>query len=184
LISKTQWISDRAIRIQSEIGQLKKEREELQSQIQGSKYTEEHLKGNLKQIQHLLHQALNEVIQISETQGSDIWKDLQQKVSESLNQYKEHLHTCAGRKEYVESKKCLSQLEKLLFKIKSMSPQKGHALELSDTKLICCVCLDKEVQCSMSCGHLMCNVCTQSVDKCPVCRREILPQDVRPIYFS
>lgn len=195
-----QNVSNRARLIQKEIEQLQKDQKQLEGQIQESKYSDEHLAGNLKQIQELWNQVIEKVVQTSEAQGIAIWSQLNQEIAKSLELYKQHLKTCHGRKELLETKQCLAQLQKLLTKIASQASvpkapstpstpsasfnQNRHVgQEQTVDKLICCICLDREVRCSVSCGHLMCAICSQSVDKCPVCRKNVLPADIRPIYF-
>ena len=54
---------------------------------------------------------------------------------------------------------------------------------MDEDALDCCVCFDARVNVSMKCGHLLCDQCVQSVDRCPTCRQWVRPEDIRPVYF-
>uniref|UniRef100_A0A6C0BLH1 RING-type domain-containing protein n=1 Tax=viral metagenome TaxID=1070528 RepID=A0A6C0BLH1_9ZZZZ len=96
-------------------------------------------------------------------------------MTKALVDYKNYVYTCPGRKDFEDCEQCLQRLEKLL----SLSIARND----EDSKLTCCVCMDAQVNCVAACGHLLCSTCTQSVDKCPVCRKKIDAPDIRPLYF-
>ena len=51
------------------------------------------------------------------------------------------------------------------------TPQKDENTPNSPKK--CCICLDRDMETAMNCGHPMCSHCAQSGKKCPLCQEEM-----------
>ncbi|XP_030843455.1 E3 ubiquitin-protein ligase MIB1-like isoform X1 [Strongylocentrotus purpuratus] len=54
---------------------------------------------------------------------------------------------------------------------KSILIQKNQKLE---EEMLCPVCIDQKREFVFMCGHSLCEVCTSSIDDCPMCRQPIL----------
>lgn len=116
------------------------------------------------------------IMQAAEVESrTTIWKELEARMRESLAKYQQHLKNCRGRRDYLECQECLDRLKRVL---------KSARDSEDDSKLMCCICLDAQVNCSARCGHLLCATCAQSVENCPICRQKIQPEDIRPVFFS
>ena len=154
---------------------MSQDKDALQHQVETSYYRDEHLEKNITEIQRILENSLGSLLNTAERNSLRIWKTLHGQMETALDDYRNYINTCAGRKDYQECERCLRRLEKLL----SISTAKSE----EESKLTCCVCMDTQVNCVAVCGHLLCSTCTQSVEKCPVCRKEINAADIRTLYF-
>lgn len=166
-----QGVYDITARVEKTVGalvQLKKDRLLLRKRVTDSLYSDGHLVDNVKKIKEILEAALEAVVHEAEKSSRPIWTDLAQHLKRSLKAYEAHLSSCPDRVELVEIKRCLDQMEKLL---------------QDEDKTSCCICMDNPVNCSAACGHMLCTTCAQSVESCPICRRKILPHDIRLLFF-
>jgi len=161
--------------VEQGIAQLQKDKLELCEKLSTSCYREAHLDQSVSHIHSILDQALKMITQAAETESTDIWKDLQSQMQNSLTAYREYLHGCRGRQEFLECQKCLDRLTAVLKNVRES--------EEEDSRLTCCICMDARIDCSAKCGHLFCATCTQSVETCPICRKSILPEEIRPVFF-
>jgi alpha-tubulin suppressor-like RCC1 family protein len=45
------------------------------------------------------------------------------------------------------------------------------------TRMTCPICLTNERKVRLNCGHMLCEICSDKVDKCPECRTPIINKD-------
>lgn len=50
------------------------------------------------------------------------------------------------------------------------------------TRMTCPICLTNEKKIKLTCGHMLCKVCSDRVDKCPECRTPITTRDT--VYYN
>jgi len=159
--------------VSESVKQLKEDRTDLLKLIESSQYNDKNLKDHLLFIQNLVDSLHDKLSKESEQRSHHIWKDLHAYARKCIQQYEQHLLSLPERQELQDVRKCLMTLDILL---------QGKNEE--DSKITCSVCFEKHVQCSFKCGHLLCADCTQKVATCPICRAEVLPEDIRPIHFN
>jgi len=122
-----------------------------------------------------MEQCIGMILQAAEIESrTTVWKDLHAKMQDALKTYQQFLKNCRGRREFQECQECLDRLTKIL---------KNARQSEEDSRLTCCICLDAEVNCSANCGHLFCATCAQSIEQCPICRKPILPEHIRPVFI-
>ena len=54
------------------------------------------------------------------------------------------------------------------------------------TLLLCAVCMERDINCSLPCGHIsFCMECASNMNKCPFCRQEYNPdRDVKRAFIA
>lgn len=169
-------LSDVALRckqVNDGVEQLKKDREYLKQSIEASKYDDKNLKEHLVFVRNVLEKALETVASETDKRSRSLWKELGQHMHHSVTVYEQNLMSCPERKELLEAKKCLFNLEQLL--------QGKHE---DEAKLTCCVCFEKQVCCAYNCGHVFCDVCTKKMHECPMCNQQVKPEEIRFLYFT
>jgi hypothetical protein len=150
--------------------QLVHDRNDLQAELSESLFNDTNLTSHMDQIKAIFESSKQELVKVVTRESLEMWQRLYGHIAYTIQAYGQSLGNSQARREYLEMKACLDRVEKLL----------GRNAE---SVLTCCVCLERQVKCSAKCGHLLCATCTQSVDRCPICREPIQPEDVRTIYF-
>lgn len=170
-------INQRCLAVEKGIRQLKKDHQHLLDQIKKSPYQEGLIDDHLDDIKSKLETTLQAIRTMAEQDSGEIWNTLERDMARTVDKYIVHLRDCKGRQEVMEWEQGLSRLEKLLDQVAASSSSEKE-------RLTCCVCMENQVDVSIKCGHLLCSVCAQSVDKCPVCRKPIQAEHLRSIYFT
>ena len=143
--------------------------------IFGDATVEEHVNA----INSILEKAIHDVMQIVDASGQPVWRLAMVQLRERLAEYRQLLDNVKGRRELKEAQESCDQLSALLQHLLAGNRDVDEIKE----RITCCVCQEEQVNVSIACGHLLCATCTQSVDKCPICRHVIEPQAVRPVYW-
>jgi len=152
-------------------------------------YGDNKIEENIQKITSILELALHQVSQHAIDSSRPLWRETMIMLRETLLKYTEHLENAKGRRDLKEARECLDQVTVLLQCVN----QRTTAADIFATKkskdedwcerLTCCVCLDATVSVSITCGHLLCSECAQSVEVCPLCRKRVKAEEIRSIYF-
>lgn len=164
------------------LARLQGDQRELTNRVQEllPRYGDQLLKSHLERIQGILELALQQIHQITDESSRPLWRELMALCREYLAKYEVLLQSTKGRKELREAQTSLDEINVLLRCIRTPKP-KDHNDSLET--VVCCICLDNKVQVSLGCGHCLCCECSQSIDKCAICREKVKPQDIRPVYL-
>lgn len=138
-----------------------------------------HVHDHMTRITTILEEALHKVMQHADPVGKQVWRQAMNDLRKHLSEYRTLLDNMKERVELRETQECIDQLDALFKHLYAGNKDMEEIRE----RLMCCVCQDVEVNVSIACGHLLCNVCSQSVDKCPMCRQPIAPEQIRPIFL-
>jgi hypothetical protein len=183
------------------LANLQREKHRLEVKVKQllPRYGEVAIDENIQEIERILERAMNEVHQRQlDSLGSQIWRQAMSDLRGYLAQYKVALQTGESARAFNEAKEGVQQINVMMRRLKQpaqggrqggrqgrgllLGSSVGNSTDFSE-RVTCCICQDCLVDVSMKCGHLLCSTCSQSVDNCPLCRKVVKPEDIRPVYF-
>lgn len=162
------------------VGKLRTDHALLTTRLQKLQpiYGDAALDEHIARVTGILEKSMHDVMQHADPVGKYVWRQAMADLRKHVNDYKHLLDNVKERKELKETKECIDQLDALFRHIYA-----GQTKDDKSDRLLCCVCQEVEVNVSIACGHLLCAACSQSVDKCPMCRQKISAPDIRHVFL-